>query len=332
MVNVDRVAFSRRSVLGAGAGAALLGIAGCGGEDTAGSSKGTTRRVPGALGTAEVPVPAKRVVSVGQYRDTDAAVAVGVVPLLSPDLSAFVPGGVAPWVTERLGDRKLEILDFTKLPYEKIAALRPDVILATDRLSLKDEYARLSEIAPTVSWANGYNKDDWRTTTTRVGAALGRSAQARRQIELTDKAIAKAKADNPDLRGLTFTLGPVTGDGTVNTINSTADASVRFLAQLGMKLSPKVTGLPGSAIPGRAKVSPERLDVLDADVVMLTYNTPQARKKLEADDLFRKIPAVRRGAYIGLDLPPALAIGFPSALSIRYGLEQIVPKIRAAIG
>ena len=325
MISCARGSVSRRSTFAMGAG--LLTVAGCGGSR--GAPEGETRPVPGALGTPDAPVSPRRVVSVGQYRDTDAAVAVGVVPILSPDLSAFVSGGVAPWVKEALGGRELEILDVTKMPYEKIAASRPDLILATDRRTLTDEYGRLSRIAPTVSWARGYNKDDWRTTTTRIGAALGRAVAARREIERTDAAIAKAKSANPGFRDLTFTLGPVTGDGTVHTINSTTDASVRFLAQLGMRLSPKVTKLPGSQIPGRAVVSPERLDVLDADVLMLTYNTPQARKKLEETALFQKIPAVRRGAYIGLDLPEALAIGFPSALSIRYALDRIVPKIRA---
>ncbi|WP_223838698.1 hypothetical protein [Saccharopolyspora pogona] len=62
-----------------------------------------------------------------------------------------------------------------------------------------------------------------------------------------------------------------------------------------------------------------------------TCNTPQARTALESNPLFQAVPAVRRGAYAELDLPLALAIGFPSALSIRYALGRIVPKIRTAL-
>ncbi|MBU2663650.1 iron-siderophore ABC transporter substrate-binding protein [Actinoplanes bogorensis] len=320
---------TRRSLLTG----ALLMLAGC----SSGSStpdigtSASTRTVPGGLGTIEVPAGPQRVVAVGQYRDLDAAIALGVVPLLSPDLSFFLEGGVAPWVQPLLGPAKLNLVDVEEMPYEAIAALKPDLILATDRLNLEEEYARLSQIAPTMSWDEGYNKDEWRTTTTRVGAALGKEAEAAQQIKTTEDAIAQAKAANPEFAGKTFTLGPVTADGTVNTINSTSDASAEFLAQFGLALSPAVTSLPNAAIPGRAVISPERLDVLDADVLMLTFNTPAARTKLEATPLFQQIPAVRRGAYVGLDLPAALAIGFPSALSVRYGIEQVLPKIKAAL-
>lgn len=326
----DSPPLSRRSLLAAaGAGTALVALTGCGSSGTSGPAK--TRKVRGRLGTIDVPVPPRRVVSVGQYRDTDAAVALGVVPLLSPSLASFIPGGVAPWVKETLGSKRLKTVDVTELPYERIAAAKPDLILATDRQNLKKEYARLSQVAPTLSWDEGYNEDDWRTTTKRIGKALNQPAEADEQIRRTEAAIAKAKKDNPELDGATFTLGPVTADGTVNTINSTKDASAEFLAQLGMKLAPAVTELPNSGIPGRAIISPERLRLIDADVVMLTYNTPAVRKKTEANGIFKEIPAVRRDAYVSLDLPTALAIGFPSALSIRWGLKHLVPKIRTAL-
>lgn len=205
------------------------------------------------------------------------------------------------------------------------------LILATDRQRLADEYEQLSQIAPTLSWAEGYNQDDWTTTTTRVGEALGRADEAQAQLTRTNDAIAAAIDAHPQLAGLTFTLGPVTADGAVNTINSTADASAEFLAQLGMELSPTVTSLPSSGIPGRAVISPEELELLDADVLLLTFNTPEARTTLEANELFQRVPAVRDGRYVALDLPIALAIGFPSALSIRYGLEQVLPKVAAAL-
>ncbi|MFE6699247.1 ABC transporter substrate-binding protein [Streptomyces sp. NPDC057718] len=331
-ISAARPPLSRRSFLaGSGAVVAALGLSACGGSSTSDSSSGKTQKISGKLGTIDVPVPVRQVVSVGQYRDTDAAVALGIIPVLSPSLERFIPGGIAPWVKEALGDKQLKIIDVTELPYERIASVKPGLILATDRQNLKKEYDRLTQIAPTMSWEEGYNEDDWRTTTTRIGKALGRTKEADEQIRLTEAAIAKAKKENPDFQGATFTLGPVTAEGTVNTINSTKDASAEFLAQLGMKLAPAVTKLPSSGIPGRAIVSGERLSVLDADVVMLTYNTPDVQKQMEANSVFKGLPAVRRGSYIGLDLPTALAIGFPSALSVRWGIEQLVPKIRTAL-
>lgn len=320
---------SRRAFL-LGIGTTAFALAACGGEDNAASGAGS-RTVDGALGTIDVPESPQRVVSVGQYRDTDAAVALGVVPLLNPDLSLFMEGGVSPWVTEVLGDEELDIVDVSEMPYEQISAVEPDLILATDRQNLDEEYDRLSQIAPTLSWDDGYNEDDWITTTTRIGEALGKSTEAEEVIRTTEEAISTARSDNTDFAGLTFTLGPVTAEGVINTINSTDDASVEFLNDLGLELSPSVTDLPNSGIPGRAIISPEEVSLLDADILMLTFNTPEARTRLEADPLFQQIPAVRRGAYVALELPVAIAIGFPSALSVRYGVDKLVPLIRAAI-
>ncbi|MFF4600279.1 ABC transporter substrate-binding protein [Amycolatopsis sp. NPDC001319] len=237
----------------------------------------------GVEGTTTIPRPPQRVVSVGQYRDSDAAVALGVVPLITPDLGKFLPGGMSPWLKAKAGTHPPELFADTQLPFERIAALKPDLILGTDRSTLAQDYKTLSAIAPTLSSASGYNKDTWQVTTRRVATALGRSPEA------------------------------------------------LFFAQLGLVLSPKVTSLPQTSIPGRSQISPERLDLIDADVLVLTYTTPGSRAQTEALPLFQQLPAVRRGSYVALDITTAIALAFPSALSVPYGLQQVVPKISGAI-
>ncbi|MEU4668545.1 hypothetical protein AB0F91_11330 [Amycolatopsis sp. NPDC023774] len=49
--------------------------------------------VKGVECTTRIPRPPQRVLSVGQYRESDAAVALGVVPLITPDLRKCRPGG-----------------------------------------------------------------------------------------------------------------------------------------------------------------------------------------------------------------------------------------------
>ena len=46
--------------------------------------------------------------------------------------------------------------------------------------------------------------------------------------------------------------------------------------------------------------------------------------------MFQRLPAVRRGSYVALDLPVAVALGFPSVTSIRYGLDATVTALAAA--
>lgn len=288
--------------------------------------------IDGALGTITVVQAPERVVAVGSYRDIDAAMAFGVVPLATADGSRFFADGVAPWVVRRLDGAPIPELLEQELPFEKIAALHPDLILATDRPSIEAEYAQLTSIATTLGPGNGYNKDPWQLTTARVGAALGKPADAEALIAEVESLVTTTRDEHAGFAGKTFTFGPVQADGTINTINSTTDASVVFLSDLGLELSPHVLDLPQASFPGRAEISAEQIELLDADVILLTFNTPDARTTLEANPLFQALPAVQRGAYIALDLPVALALGFPSALSIPYGIEVVVPLLDAILG
>lgn len=74
-----------------------------------------------------------------------------------------------------------------------------------------------------------------------------------------------------------------------------------------MRLSPKVTALREDP-PGRAAISAERLHLLDADVMILTHASPDSKRKLEADPLFKRLDAVRSGSYLALELPVAASL------------------------
>ncbi|GEL24867.1 iron ABC transporter substrate-binding protein [Pseudonocardia sulfidoxydans NBRC 16205] len=334
-------ALTRRRFLSFGAAAAAgLALAGCGdggsapaAGTTAPAAAGFPVTIDGVLGPVTVEREPQRVVSVGQYRDVDAAVALGVVPLATPTLAPFIAGGISPWVQTALAGRPApQLLETTDgLPFEQIAGLRPDLILGADRNGLDTDYATLSRIAPTLSAGAGYNKDPWPVATTRVGTALGRADEAATLVADVEGRIASTKTANPGFAGRTFAFGPVLSANSITVINNEADASASFFAQLGMQLAPGVRSLQAGSIPNRASVSPERLDVLDADVLLLAYASPAARQAVEGMELFQRIPAVQRRSYVALDFPVAIALGFPSALSIGYGLDQVVPQLRSAL-
>jgi iron complex transport system substrate-binding protein len=320
-----------------GGTAAALALAGCGTSQQATgrteSAPGYPRQVDGRFGPTVVPNPPKRIVALGIGPDAATVLALGALPVaMARDTT--VPGGILPWVGDALGGREVELLDsVNQVPFEKIAALRPDLIVATTQYTLPQDHDRLARIAPVLSYATAPNTDRWQDTTVRLGRLLGADHLAAHRVnELTDR-IAGVKADHPAFAGRTFTFGPVTGDGSVFTISAMDDLSAAFLQQLGLVMSPKVRGLPPSVTKGKSRVGMELLDVLDADVLMLTYTTPDAevRRRLEANPLFQKVPAVRRGAYVPLDLPTALAIAFPSVLSLGYGLDHTVSQLAAVL-
>jgi iron complex transport system substrate-binding protein len=329
--------WSRRTVLLGAAGGAAAFVAGCGSstkEATAPepSAPATSAgaypvSVPGKEGTARLAAAPTRVAAVGFLRDTDLALALGA-NLVGLTKSFNFDSGIAPWQNVPASVQRLDA--DAETPFERIAALHPDLILASDDTSLSEDYKSLSGIAPTLSYDKGYNQDSWQTMTTRAGLILGKRQAAQDLVTKTTDTLAAAAQRYPELKGKTFTIGPVQAADRIFTISRTTDASASFFGALGMTLSPKVTALPQSDLPGRSAVSAEQVALLDADIVMITYTNPAAKSAFESSELFQRLPAVRRGSYLALELPEALAIAFPSVLSIPYGVENVVPKVAAA--
>jgi iron complex transport system substrate-binding protein len=330
---------TRRGFLGGMAGlagsAGLLGLAACSSSTPDGGS-GTTAgypvRIPGKFGDTVVPTPPKRIVALGQGPDADAAVALGVAPVaVTRDPTAA--GGIQPWLEQRLTGQPPTLLDTNDgPPLEQIAALRPDLIVATTYYPLAQFHDKLAGIAPVLAYANGPNVDRWQDNMTRLGKALGRAEAAATAVAGVQRTIIDDRAAHSAFKGKTFTFGPVQPDGKIYTTSTASDLSAALLAGLGLTLSPRVTTLPPSSTKGKSIISPEQLDLLDADVLILTYITPEQQKKLEASALFKRLPAVRRGAYVVLPLPVAVAMAFPSVLSVPYALQQTIPLLDKAIG
>ncbi|WP_261570306.1 ABC transporter substrate-binding protein [Frankia gtarii] len=335
-----RSSFSRRSFLASlSAGAVAVGLAACGDDgDTTGSTAGAGSdagfpvTIDGAEGKTVIPRRPSRIVSVGFMRDIDEAVALGVIPIAITPETNF-DSGLAPWVEAKLGSaKKPEQLSYEdNLPFEKIASLTPDLILATDSYTLTDDFGDLSAIAPTLSYDKGVSEDTWQTRVTRIGRALGTSdAAAKLVTEVSGRIEAARTKNSAAFKGKTFSFSLLNAEGALATIISPTDASARFLSGLGLTLSPKVTSLPAAGPAGRAIVSPERTELLDADVVLFSFRSDEERTKIEADRLFQNLPAVKRGAYVPLDVETALSLAFPSTLSIPFALDAIVPKLAIA--
>ncbi|MGH3616064.1 MAG: iron-siderophore ABC transporter substrate-binding protein [Pseudonocardia sp.] len=319
---------TRREFLIGGLSLAAL-LAGCAGSTTeappAPGAAGFPLILVGEEGTATIPALPQRVITVGFQRDTDTALALGVTPVAMARHFMF-PSGIAPWVEPALTGPMPELLDTTKgMPFERIAGLRPDLILATDDFVLPDNYARLTRIAPTVSYVDGVESDTWQQRTTHIGKALGRDEEAKQVIAVIEAKIMRAARANPAFAGKTFSRS-YAYERKLRTMIS-GDASVALLEQLGLKISPEVAALPQADTPGRATVSPENLDVLDADVMLISYPTAADRAFLESSPLFQQLDAVRNGTYILLDNSVSPALGFPSALSIPYGLDRTVAAV-----
>ncbi|MDQ3761426.1 MAG: iron-siderophore ABC transporter substrate-binding protein [Actinomycetota bacterium] len=335
----DRVArgrlgkpLSRRLFLaGTTVGAATLGLAACGGGSTTEAPPITGSAdfpvtLKGKEGTATIPAEPQRVVTLGLQRDTDTALALGVTPIAMTE-NTFVPNGIAPWVESELTDPRPELLNTTDgIPFEKIVGLRPDLILATDSQVLPDNYTRLAQIAPTVSYLDGVSTDTWQQRTTLIGRALGRDEQAQKIITDLEARVAQTAQDNPAFAGKTFSQTVVGGREVYAVLEG--DTAVAFLEQLGLRISPEVAALPNADLPEpRALVSLENLGVLEADIMIITYLSDNDRAFLESNQLFQQLDAVKNGNYIPLDFLVSFALAYLSPLTIPYGLDRAVPAM-----
>lgn len=107
------------------------------------------------FGTAKIPKAPERVVALG-WSDQDALLALGVKPVAIVKTEDSFKNGVGPWAEKALGDSRPEVLNTTDgYSVEKIAALHPDLIVGVQSGLTSADYAKLSQIAPTVGYLKG---------------------------------------------------------------------------------------------------------------------------------------------------------------------------------
>jgi iron complex transport system substrate-binding protein len=319
--------------------AATLCLAACGSDDSGASGAqgsaagGFPVAVSQALGEVTIEDRPQRVVAL-DYPSADAALALGVMPVGMYEVT-YVDGGVQAWtrrVIDKLGGKPPELIDTeTGFPFETLQRLRPDVILATNTYPLiEDSWDTLNAIAPVVGHVEGPGVDDWRQGVRQVARALGRESEGRRLIAGVDAEVARVREEHPEFESKTVSVfNYVAGDG-LFVINAPDDASIQFFEQLGFAgLTDEVAGLEGQE--GRAKVSPESYQLIDADVVVGTSPDPAKLDELERHSLFRGVPAIERGGFVGVEIGEGTAMAFPSVLSIPYANEQLSDRIAAAV-
>lgn len=320
-----------------------LALAACGSDDgssTASTSSGgaSSGAFPvtvtgGAFGDATVEQAPKRVVTLG-WSDQDVAVALGVKPVGVFDIGPDFPKGIGPWGEQGLGDAQPELLSVADgIPFEKIAALRPDLILAVQSGVVQADYDKLEQIAPTVTYAKGRGLyvSPWQEQTQIIGQALGQESKAKELVASTEAAIAKAKTDHPDLQGKTFSY-VARQDADQVGLYLPNDLRVKFLTDLGMELSPgQVAATKDAKDAFFVDVSYERLGTLDADTLVAWFNTPQDRKTFTGRSVFQGLPVVEEGGFAPLDLVQAQAQGAPTVLSIPWAIENVLPLIEKGL-
>ncbi|ABM10163.1 MULTISPECIES: iron-siderophore ABC transporter substrate-binding protein [Micrococcaceae] len=297
--------------------------------------------IKNVFGETTIKEQPKRVVTVSWVND-DVAIALGVVPVGVPKNEwGNNDKGSTPWkdaALEKLGagfgtdKAPVQFSEADGINFTEIAKLSPDVILAAYSGLEEADYKKLSEIAPVVAQPELAFGTPWQESTTIIGKALGKEAEAKKLIEDTEATIQDKVSKYPQIKDKTFIYGnldPVTPASTG--FYTAIDNRPRFLSEIGMKLAPVVTQNTKTSTDFFIPWSAEKANELDSDVFITWVADTATADTIKADPLFSQIPAVKKGSFIAdTNSSLTLSLSASSPLSLPWALDTFLPQLGAA--
>ncbi|WP_066951021.1 iron-siderophore ABC transporter substrate-binding protein [Streptomyces lushanensis] len=338
----DRLAAASASVL-----LLFATVAACGGSDSdAGAKPGSARQGDGTAAAGSYPVTIahkfgsttvdsepQRIVTVG-LTDQDAVLALGKVPVGTTEWLGAYKGALGPWATAELdgGATPTLLKDTGTGPQtERIAALKPDLIIALYSGLTKEQYTTLSKFAPVLAQPKQYNDYGipWELQTETIGRALGKEAEAKKLIDGVEAKFAQAREENPAFDGASGVMAtPYEG----MFVFGSQDPRSRLLTSYGFALP---TGLD-KAIGDKfgANISKERTDLLNQKVaVWFVEDVTKNAEKLHKDPTYGDLDVVKQGREVFVDetsdFGNALSMG--TVLSLPYAMDRLAPMLAAAV-
>ena len=268
------------------------------------------------------------------WGNTDAVLSLGVKPVAIPFISyGGGDNGIHPWAEEALeamgGELPAILAEGDEPPYEQILAADPDVIIAVYSGITEEQYERLSQIAPTVAYQGVAWSAPWQEVTRAVGQALGLPEEAETLVAETEQFVADTVAQHEGLAGTTF-IGLNDYDGSL-AIYAGLDSRVKFLTDLGLIYAPSLDELGGDDENFYFSVSYENADQLVSDILVSYYENQADSDEFFAAPYIARLPQTQAGAYASIvGVEEVAAVSPPSALSLRWGLEDYVAELAAA--
>jgi iron complex transport system substrate-binding protein len=336
--------------LAAAVSAATLGVgllAGCG-SDSADEKKNDDApaaadgafpvTVEHAFGSTEVTKAPKRVVTVG-YTDDQAVLAFGIKPVGMVDQYPNPTGQTPdintqwPWVKDQWGDTRPDVVmknGDAGPNFEKIASLRPDLIIAVYSEVDKAAYEKLSKIAPTVGRTKGEKElfsAPWQDNAVHIAKALGKEKEGAELVKGIQAKLDTAKKDHPEFGGKTAVALSWYKDS-ISAFTST-DVRGRLVTGTGFTYRTEIDKIADGAFS--TELSPERIDLIDADRIFV-INDKADTDALKKFELFTNLPAVKNGnvSYLLDSEGPAIgaAMSQGTLLSLPYAIDELVKSVK----
>ncbi|MFF1909810.1 ABC transporter substrate-binding protein [Kitasatospora sp. NPDC058218] len=295
---------SRGLRIAAVAGVAALGLTACGssGDSESDSAAGSTggaaasQVIEATNGKITVPAGVKRIVSVSYA--TGALLDLGVQPVGTSTIDDNNPMELLPSQTEAA--KKIEAIGSgIEINVEKVASLKPDLIVVEGATAFDWGVSKLEGIAPTLYF--GIDKPgDLFTAQEKIATAVGKDTEFKKLKSDYEAKAAKIKADYAGkLNSVKWTIASSYGGGEF-LVDTSSSWVGRVLTDVGATFS------QASSDPKEHEVtySTEKLDVLaDADVILVpktaaTGEVPQDTKDLDKQPSWKNLKAVQANKVI----------------------------------
>jgi iron complex transport system substrate-binding protein len=319
--------WNRRGFLRAGAAAGLLVVAA---PAACSSQKAQPRSTGGggpltlthAFGETTIAEPPKRVVSAG-FTGGDDLLALGIVPVAVTNWFGDQPFGVWPWAQPKLGAAKPVVLNLDNgIEVQKIAGLKPDLIVATDAGLDQDTYQKLAAIAPTLAQSDGDAFfEPWKDQAKAIGQAVYQSSQIASLISAVDKGFTAVADTHPEFKNKRVVLlqAKLHDDNVV----ATTGWRTEFLTQMGLTIPESIAGL--AVDQERAFIPRDKIKSVLGAADLLIWTTES--DKDQADLLANPDVAELRSRSVFTTKDQAGAIAYASPLSYPLVADQLPPQI-----
>ncbi|MGN9845270.1 iron-siderophore ABC transporter substrate-binding protein [Nonomuraea sp. H19] len=320
-------------------------LAGCGSDSAEKPSDNAPAAAAGvfpltvehAFGSTQITKAPERVVSVG-YTDDQAILAFGIKPVGMVDQYPNPPGKTPdintqwPWVKDKWGDTRPEVImsnGDAGPNYEKIAALRPDLIIAVYSEIDQAAYDKLSKIAPTVGRTKAEKEPfsaPWQDNAVHIAKALGKETEGTQLVQgIQDKLDAARKA-HPEFADQTA-VALSWYKGSVAPFTTT-DVRGRLISGIGFKGATEIDKIAGGKF--YTLLSPERIDLIDVDRIFV-INDQADQDALKKFKLFTNLSAAKNGkvSYLLDSEGPAIgaAMSQGTLLSLPYAIDELVKSV-----
>lgn len=302
------------------------------GEASSSKSAAFPVTVEHKYGSTTIDAEPKRVVTLG-LSDQDAVLALGIKPVGAVDWFKETPYGKWPWAKDKWGSTKPEIVgERDEYNIEKIAALKPDLVIAQYSGMKKEQYDTLSKFTKVVAQPKGLPDygASWQVMTRQIGKSLGKDAETEKLISGIDARFKAVRDKHPEFATKTIAVADSFEAGKYSAFTKT-DPKAIFFNELGFKLKPEIDTLakPGWNV---AELSAEKLNVLDVDRLVWVTSSTEANDRIKAEPLYKKLKvnSEKRDLFVPYTDPDiGAAFSFNTVLSIPYAIDQVEPLIAA---